>query len=172
MGDDLSLEERNAVRTAMQWNSARNAGFSAADEDQLPRPAIEKGEYGYSAVNVEDQDIDPDSLLTWFERAIRARKRCPEFGRGELQILEAGDERVFAHALSYQGVTVVAVHNLADRGVEVRVDTSAIEGDSLIDLLGAREQEPLAAELELELERYGFRWYRVARDDDVSRRKG
>ena len=34
MGDDLSLPERNAVRTPMQWSDAPNAGFSTAQ----PRP--------------------------------------------------------------------------------------------------------------------------------------
>ena len=36
MGDDLSLEERKAVRTPMQWtNDQKTAGFSGADAKDL-----------------------------------------------------------------------------------------------------------------------------------------
>ena len=40
MGDDLSLQERDSVRTPMQWSDARNGGFSAAPADQLIMPVI------------------------------------------------------------------------------------------------------------------------------------
>lgn len=46
MGDDLSLEGRDSVRTVMQWSDAANGGFSTAATDALARPAIANGEYG------------------------------------------------------------------------------------------------------------------------------
>ena len=55
MGDDLSLPERNSVRTPMQWRDAKNAGFSTAEPDQLIRPVIDSGEYSYHKVNVAAQ---------------------------------------------------------------------------------------------------------------------
>src|SRR5690606_1153110 len=39
LGDDLSLEERDAVRTPMQWTANHQAGFSEADK--LVHPVIE-----------------------------------------------------------------------------------------------------------------------------------
>ena len=50
MGDDLSLEQRNAIRTPMQWADAPQGGFTTADE--AVRPVISKGDLGYPAVNV------------------------------------------------------------------------------------------------------------------------
>src|SRR5205823_1291686 len=35
MGDDLSLPERNPVRTAMQWSNEPNGGFSTAPRSRL-----------------------------------------------------------------------------------------------------------------------------------------
>ena len=60
MGEDLSLPERNAIRTPMQWSAARNGGFSTATRKQdLRRPVIDDGEYGYEHVNVDDQRSRP-----------------------------------------------------------------------------------------------------------------
>lgn len=162
MGDDLSLPERSAVRTAMQWNDGKNAGFSTAEPDDLPRPVIWGGEYGAETLNVEAQEKDPDSLLNWTERAIRTRKECPEIGHGEGHLVEATDPGVFAHMCTTGEHTFIAAHNLTDRPVTVRLDTSAIEGEELIELLSGRERRPLEARTELELDRYGFVWLRVA----------
>jgi maltose alpha-D-glucosyltransferase/alpha-amylase len=161
MGDDLSLPERSAVRTTMQWDDRRNGGFSPADPDTLPRPAIDSGEYGYQQLNVESQRKDPDSLLSWTGRAIRARKECPEFGRGRIEILGTTENAVFAHACVRGGSEVVAVHNLSAEEVTVEVDTSGLSGDVVVDLLGARDRTPLSMSLDLDLGRYGLEWLRV-----------
>jgi maltose alpha-D-glucosyltransferase / alpha-amylase len=164
MGEDLSLEERNAVRTVMQWSDGPNGGFSDAPPDRLARPAIASGPFAYDRINVEAQQRDPASLLAWIERAIQARKRCPELGRGGLRILETDQPAVLGHAATFDGGTVVAVHNLCDAPLTVRVDLSGIEGEELTDQLGEPSVRPLVDELELELERYGFRWYRVRQE--------
>ena len=43
MGDDLSLKERHAVRTPMQWTDEPQAGFSTAKK--TVHPVIAKGPY-------------------------------------------------------------------------------------------------------------------------------
>ena len=40
MGDDLSLPEREPVRTPMQWSQDANAGFSSAPRGELCAPVI------------------------------------------------------------------------------------------------------------------------------------
>src|SRR5205814_3800522 len=50
MGEDLSLPDRQAIRTPMQWSAAPQAGLSAADKPV--RPGSPGGEYGYEKVNV------------------------------------------------------------------------------------------------------------------------
>src|SRR5712672_1149059 len=72
MGDNLDLPEREAIRTPMQWDDTRNAGFSRADPEQLVAPVIDFGPYDYRRVNVTAQRLDANSLLTWFERILHA----------------------------------------------------------------------------------------------------
>jgi maltose alpha-D-glucosyltransferase/alpha-amylase len=40
MGDNIYLGDHNGMRTPMQWNGDRNAGFSQADLEQLCFPLI------------------------------------------------------------------------------------------------------------------------------------
>jgi maltose alpha-D-glucosyltransferase / alpha-amylase len=76
MGDDLSLKERVAVRTPMQWTADPQAGFSTSAK--TVHPVIAKDPYRYDQVNVEAQRRDPSSLLSWATGMIRLRKECPE----------------------------------------------------------------------------------------------
>ncbi|MEP6523873.1 alpha-amylase family protein [Microcoleus vaginatus DQ-U2] len=162
MGDDLSLEGRGSVRTVMQWSDAANGGFSTAATDALARPAIAKGEYGYKQVNVVAAQRDPASLINWMERAISIRKQCPELGRGKWHILETDSPSVLAHCCDWQGRTVIAVHNLADKPCTATLKSQ--EYSHLFDLFGDRLYESLGADSpSIPLEAYGYRWFRVNR---------
>ena len=115
MGDDLRLPERLAIRTPMQWSPEPNAGFSSAPPEKLIRPVISEGPFGYERVNVATQRLDQNSLLNWTERAIRARKECPEFGWGRLTFLDTDQPAVLAHACTWRGRTLVGIHNFSHR---------------------------------------------------------
>ena len=160
MGDDLSLEGRNSVRTVMQWSDAPNGGFSTASPDTLTRPVIKQGEYGYKRVNVATQQRDPGSLINWMEHIIRIRKQCPEFGLGKWQILETDEPCVFAHCCEWQGSSVIALHNLADKPCTARL--KSYFDKHLIDIFGDSQYEPLDIDSpSIPLEAYGYRWFRV-----------
>ena len=81
MGDNVFLGDRNGVRTPMQWDAGDHGGFSTAPLHQICLPPIELGHYGYRSVNVEAQQRDPDSLLSWLKRMIAVRRRTRVFGR-------------------------------------------------------------------------------------------
>ena len=62
-----------------------------APPDELVRPVITDGEFGYEKVNVTAQRHDPDSLLAWFERMIRTLREAPEIGSGQLHARRRAD---------------------------------------------------------------------------------
>src|SRR5262249_59529618 len=105
MGDNISLGDRNGVRTPMQWTGDRNAGFSRADTARLYLPMIVDPVYGYQAINVEAQLRTPSSLLNWMKRIIAVRKKTRVFGRGNLHFLKPANEGVVAHRRSCEGET-------------------------------------------------------------------
>jgi maltose alpha-D-glucosyltransferase / alpha-amylase len=96
MGDNVYLGDRDGVRTPMQWNADRNAGFSRANPQRLYLPPIIDAEYHYAALNVEVQQNSPHSLLWWMRRIIGLRKQFLAFGRGTMEILLPDNPKVLA----------------------------------------------------------------------------
>jgi maltose alpha-D-glucosyltransferase/alpha-amylase len=156
MGDDLSLPERNAIRTPMQWSNDVNGGFSTADKTILP--AIAKGPYNYERINESDQRRDAQSLLNWTERIIRMRKECPEIGWGDFKVMPTGAPSVLALRYEWRNNVVWAVHNFAGESVEVVLR----EKDELVNLLSFDDSKPgRGGRHAIALEPYGYRWFRV-----------
>lgn len=169
MGDDLSLKERDAVRTPMQWSNAPNAGFS--DAEKTVHPVVSGGVYGYEFVNVEEQRRDPESLLNWTARMIRLRKECPEIGWGEWEILKTGSQCVLAMRYEWRESTLVLIHNFDEKAHSVKIKTGSRGDKHLISLLTS--EESVADESgthRLAIEAYGYRWYRTDGGDQILQR--
>ncbi|HEX2105371.1 MAG TPA: alpha-amylase family protein [Solirubrobacteraceae bacterium] len=159
MGENLEVEGRMAVRTPMQWSPEPHGGFSTVDDPARLRRPLTTGPFGPERVNVAAQRRDPGSLLNWFERLIRRRRECPELGFGTLELLESGTPSVLAHRCDWDGSTVVAVHELAGREVEVTLPVT--DGEALVDLFADAEHELPAT---LTLGPYAAHWFRVRRE--------
>ena len=160
MGEDLSLSERDAVRTPMQWSGEPNGGFTEADSTYLP--VISEGVWSYQRVNVEAQRRDPASLLTWTSRMIRLRKECPEIGWGTYEILDPGCDEVLAMRYDWRGNSLLILHNFDHKPQEAHVSVGVSGHDRLSDLLHEEEiQLSKSGTASIALEAFGYRWFRV-----------
>jgi maltose alpha-D-glucosyltransferase/alpha-amylase len=158
MGDNIWLEDRDGLRTPMQWDDTSNAGFSTAPKERLTDPVIEDGAYGYRRVNVQAQGANPGSLLNWTRAVLRKRKQHPAFGRGDLRLLSPQDRAVLAYLREYQE-TMLVVHNLSAEPKAVALDLSTYAGRQPIDVFSGRALPAVGSEpYPLALERYGYRW--------------
>lgn len=124
MGDNYFLGDRNGVRTPMQWNPDRNAGFSKASPQKLFLPVILEPEYHYESTNVENQDRNPSSLLWWMRRTIAMRKRFKAFGRGSLEMLLSDNPKVLTFIRGFEDEKLLVVINLSRFSQTVTVDLS------------------------------------------------
>jgi maltose alpha-D-glucosyltransferase/alpha-amylase len=165
MGDDLSLPERNALRTPMQWDDSANGGFSSTRRRRdLRRPVITGGEYGFESVNVEAQQRDPGSLLAWFQRALVILRECPEFGVGSCHYVDTGERDVLALVHDAPSGAMLAVTNLGRRSRTIELGAQPEQDGSPVEVFADRTYAPVGDKLErIEVGRYGYRWLRLRR---------
>ncbi len=174
MGDDVTLPDRNGVRTPMQWDAEPGAGFSRNRE--LYAPLIDDERYGYQRVNVAQQRDDPTSLLHFMKNLITLRKASPLLGRGSFDILNAASPAVLAvrHKLdnvAFPGSTAqhgkfdapgrvqLSLYNLSAREETVEAAMLAEVGNNASVLVSSSDFEPeLRSGQPLELPPYGFVW--------------
>jgi maltose alpha-D-glucosyltransferase/alpha-amylase len=170
MGDDLSLNEREAVRTPMHWSEDSQAGFSL--NPKTLHPVISKGPFSCEQVNVATQRRDPNSLFNWTARMIRLRKECPEIGWGEWKILKAGSPCVLAMRYDWRGSSLVILHHFSDKPQEVRIKPGVEGAETLVNLLDNNESRAKGNGIHrLALEAHGYRWYRVGGLNHVLRHR-
>jgi maltose alpha-D-glucosyltransferase / alpha-amylase len=171
MGDDLSLPERNAARTPMQWSSEPHGGFTKSDEPFLP--VIDQAPFGFQHVNAAQQRRDPNSILNWTERVMRMRKEVPEIGWGRFEVLPSGTPQVMVLRYEWRNNTVMFVHNLAasPREIRLKAKRAAAGEQDLVNLLSDDHSYPdKTGEHHIRLETYGYRWYRVGGLDYLLKR--
>jgi maltose alpha-D-glucosyltransferase/alpha-amylase len=163
MGDNVYLGDRDGVRTPMQWNADRNAGFSRANPQRLYLPPIIDAEYHYAALNVEVQQNSPHSLLWWMRRIIGLRKRFLAFGRGTMEVLSPDNAKVLAFLRRYGEETLLVVANLSRFAQCAELDLSPFRGQIPHELFG-QTKFPAIGELPylLTLGPYAFYWFRLA----------
>jgi maltose alpha-D-glucosyltransferase/alpha-amylase len=161
MGDDLSLPERTAARTPMQWSDEPNAGFTKNPRPVVP--VISKGAFGYEHVNVAQQRRDPNSMLNWTERIIRMRKEVPEIGWGDYEVIPTRDHAILVMRYDWRNNSVLFVHNLDARPREIVFSAGVgAAGRLLVNLLSSdHSRADEAGKHRLVMEGYGYRWYRV-----------
>ncbi|HMH13679.1 MAG TPA: maltose alpha-D-glucosyltransferase [Edaphobacter sp.] len=142
MGDNIYLGDRNGVRTPMQWNSDRNAGFSTAVPARLYLPVIIDPIWGYQAINVEAQLSDQSSLLHWTRNMIALRRLFHVFGRGTQEFLNPENRKILAYVRQYNDAsnggteTVLCVANLSRFSQPVSLDLTKFAGMIPVEMLG------------------------------------
>jgi maltose alpha-D-glucosyltransferase/alpha-amylase len=174
MGDDLSLPEREAVRTPMQWTDGPNAGFSTAPADRLVAPVITEGPFGHQRVNAYEQMVQPDSLLTKVGQMIRARLGLRETGTVtpepvDVRLASGGAANpVLALRYAHEGSWVLMLANLADEDLELALGVETADAP-FVDVLADQpygqvggatvtvegQERPVAR-----LAAHGYRWMR------------
>src|ERR1700728_951907 len=164
MGDNIYLGDRNGVRTPMQWNGDRNAGFSKCDPARLYFPVVMDPIYGYQVINVEAQLSDQSSLLHWTRNMIALRKLFQVFGRGSLRFLNPENRKILAYLRDLDRgdgshETVLCVANLSRFAQPVSLDLSDYRDQQPVEMLGYVSFPVISeAPYPLTLAPYSFLW--------------
>ncbi|MFI0779289.1 maltose alpha-D-glucosyltransferase [Streptomyces sp. NPDC021212] len=172
MGDNIWLDDRDAVRTPMQWSPDRNAGFSTADPGRLRLPVNMDAVYGYQSVNVEAQMKTPASLLHWTRRMLAVRRAHPAFGLGTYRELATSNDKVLAYVREHRAQdgtwdTVVCVNNFAASPQPVSLRLPAAPGTTPVELTGGTKFPPVDdTPYRLTLSGHGTYWLALTAEED------
>jgi trehalose synthase len=168
MGENLSADDRLAVRTPMQWSSGESGGWSRAPRRKLVRQLTDGG-YGPEHVNVADQRRDPESLLNFVQLLVRRYRESPELGWArDVDLLDQPHPSVLAHRSTWGDGSTITLHNLSDQPVMVPLRLGDCDDTvALVDLL-RDGSTPVGQDgrVEVELPGFGYRWLRVVREGD------
>ncbi|MBX3046236.1 MAG: maltose alpha-D-glucosyltransferase [Anaerolineales bacterium] len=163
MGDDIWLNDRDGVRTPMQWDTSRQAGFSA--NDTTYSPVISAAPYDPTHVNVEDQMRDLASLYYMTKNMIAVRKTHRAFGWGTFEWANTSHPtQVAAYFRRYEGEELLILNNLSSEEIEVSVE---IPDRQLFFpppnlFTGRATGELVDGRLSLRLAGHGYEWLKLS----------
>ncbi len=169
MGDNVYLGDRDGVRTPMQWSPDRNAGFSSANPHRLYLPLVTEPGYHFENVNVEAQDANPSSLLSWMRQLITLRSKNPVLATGDISFLDPENHHVLAFFRTLEGERpFMVVANLSRLAQPVELDLRSHMGSTPVEVFGQTRFAPIG-ELPyyLTLAPYGFYWFALEAPADV-----
>ncbi len=105
---------RDSARTPVQWTDGPNAGFTTGT------PWFYVNE-NYKQINVASQEVDPDSLLNFYRKAISLRKSLAVVRRGTYEEYSRMDPNVYIYARVMRGQKLLVICSFADKKVKFRV---------------------------------------------------
>lgn len=111
---------RDNARTPMQWNGGKNAGFTEGTPWLKVNPA-------YTAVNVEAEQKDGNSVLSYYKKLISLRKSEAYkeiFTYGEFAPAFEGEERIFAYYRVLERKKILIAANYGETTVELPLEIS------------------------------------------------
>ncbi len=153
MGDNIWLEDRNGVRTPMQWDPNPSAGFSQADPSRFYAPVIDTPPYDPAHVNVANQREDPNSLFSTMRTMVSVHKAHRAFGWGSFEWVQTGSPAVAAYLRSHAQEKILVLNNVAATPQKVQLPFELTE--KARDLIN---KDPVPTGASLSLQPYEYRW--------------
>ena len=114
---DLTIN-RDEVRTPMQWDGTRNAGFSSAEKTWLPVHE------NYDQINVETQRKDADSLLNTIRALMKIRRDEKAIHEGSLGIIKGLPDCVLGYTRMINDEKVFILLNFSEKKIKFQFENS------------------------------------------------
>ena len=114
------LINRDEVRTPMQWDGTKNAGFSSALKTWLPVNP------NYANINVKNDKRDETSLLRTVQAVLGIRKKEKVLQAGRLQFLEGLPADVLGYVRKHESDTIIALLNFGTNEKEFDFPASEV----------------------------------------------
>jgi len=120
MGAEYLLQDRDGVRTPMQWKAGPAAGFSTADPGDLYLSLVSDPAHAPAAVNVAAQRADAGSLLHRVRSLLLRRRELPALGTGTYRNVPCDHPAALAFLTGRDEDAVLVVANFSTEPIDVR----------------------------------------------------
>lgn len=97
---------RDNARVPMQWNKEKNAGFTDAEPWIKVNP-------NYATINVEEQELKPDSILNFFRKALQLRKNHSTLVYGSYELFDPEHPSIYSYLRSDEENKIGVVLNFS-----------------------------------------------------------
>lgn len=168
MGDNVNLQDRDGLRTPMQWNNGLNGGFSTAKT--VYPPVVNDGVFGYQLVNVVGQMSDPASLLNAVRQLLHVRKAHPVFGTGSFSLIACESPQVFAFIRNDSRESILCIHNLSGHSVDTVLQIPNSFDDTARDLIANVDVSLAQGDFVVSLGPHEFKWVKLEDQEQTSQR--
>lgn len=105
---------RDSARTAMQWSSEENAGFTTGK----PWFAVNRN---FRQINVASAEADPDSILQFYRKAIELRKSLPVVKTGKYREYNVRSSKCYTYARLDKKEKLLVLCSFADRPIPMKI---------------------------------------------------
>ncbi|WP_159887940.1 glycoside hydrolase family 13 protein [Paenibacillus puerhi] len=110
----VHAQGRDNSRTPMQWSADLHAGFSEAEPWMRTNP-------NYTAIHVEGQLADPESIFHFYKKLIALRKSIPLVLTGSYELLMPEDEKHFVYVRRGTEGVLLVVCSFSPEATELRL---------------------------------------------------
>ena len=155
MGDNIQLPDRNGVRTPMQWEPGRNAGFSTAPN---PIPRDQHRALLSNKGKCPDARASKESLWSRIQAMITIRNSHPALCCGNLEWVDCGTKSSAAYLRIQSQERMLIIHNLSGTPQKLTFLTQERTCGKFADLLTGRIVEISLENPTLSLQPYEFLW--------------
>lgn len=110
----VQFRGRDNVRTPMQWDSGKHAGFTEGTPWLKVNP-------NYREINILDQRKDPDSVYSYYKELLALRKRYDVWIYGKYEVLEEDHPYIFMYTRTLAEEQLLVICNFTDQKVSVMI---------------------------------------------------
>lgn len=116
---------RDNGRTPMQWSNAPYAGFSEVQPWLPVNP-------DYKEINVEKEEGENDSVLNFYKKILKVRKKYDVFTDGTFTLLDPENDDTFVYTRDTDREHVLVICNFTDKQVNFNIPAKFEDGEVLI----------------------------------------
>lgn len=119
----IHAKGRDNARTPMQWDDSLNAGFTSGTPWIQVNP-------NYKEINVTESLSDPDSILNYYKKLIKMRRKYPVIVYGDYVPLLKEHDQIFCYLRHLESQTLLVILNFSKNSTQAELPPEVLVAGS------------------------------------------